>query len=47
MPSGTGYEICRSVHSEQNAIISASRKDMLGATLYLVGVNKRTGEYVR
>ena len=31
----------------KNAIISASRKDMLGATLYLVGVNKRTGEYVR
>lgn len=25
MPSGKGYERCRSVHSEQNAIISASR----------------------
>ena len=46
MPSGTGYEICRSVHSEQNAIISASRRDMLESTLYLVGINKRTGEYV-
>lgn len=46
LPSGTGYEACRSVHSEQNAIISASRNSMIGATLYLVGVNKRTGEYV-
>jgi len=24
-----GYDACRSVHAEQNAIISASRKDML------------------
>lgn len=45
-PSGAGYEYCRSVHSEQNAIISASRKDMIGATLYLVGINKRNGEYI-
>ena len=44
-PSGAGYEICRSVHSEQNAIISSNRKDMIGSTLYLVGVNKRNGEY--
>lgn len=29
---------CRSVHSEQNAIISASRRDMLGATLYITGL---------
>lgn len=46
MPSGKGYERCRSVHSEQNAIISASRDKMIGSTLYLVGVNKRNGEYV-
>ena len=44
-PSGAGYEKCRSVHSEQNAIISAARKDMIGATLYLVGINARNGEY--
>lgn len=44
-PSGAGYELCRSVHSEQNSIISADRKSMIGATLYLVGVNKRNGEY--
>ncbi|MDR0979298.1 MAG: cytidine deaminase [Lachnospiraceae bacterium] len=33
----TGYDACRGVHSEQNAIISASRKDMMNSTLYLVG----------
>ena len=46
MPSGAGYELCRSVHSEQNAIISAKRRDMIGATLYLVGINKRNGNYI-
>ena len=46
-PIGAGYELCRSVHSEQNAIISAKRKDMIGSTLYLVGINKRNGEYVK
>ena len=45
--SGAGYEHCRSVHSEQNAIISANRRDMMGATLYLVCINKRNGEYVK
>ena len=45
-PSGAGYELCRSVHSEQNAIISSNRKDMIGSTLYLVGINKRNGEYI-
>ena len=45
-PSGAGYELCRSVHSEQNAIISSNRKDMLGSTLYLVGINQRNGEYI-
>lgn len=43
---GTHYELCRSVHSEANAIISAQRKDMIGATLYLVGKDVKTGEYV-
>lgn len=38
IPSGERYELCRSVHAEMNAIISASRKDMIGATMYLVGV---------
>lgn len=37
VPRGERYELCRSVHAEANAIISASRRDCLGATLYLVG----------
>ncbi len=43
---GERYELCRSVHAEANAIISASRKEMLGGTLYLVGREKKTGELV-
>lgn len=35
---------CRSVHAEQNAIISASRRDMVGATLYLAGLDAKTGK---
>ena len=35
---GTNYaDACLSVHAEQNAIISASRGDMLHSTLYLYG----------
>ena len=44
IPSGERYELCRSVHAEANAIISASRRDMLGASIYLVGRDARTGE---
>lgn len=46
VPRGTQYELCRSVHSEANAIISAPRKDMIGATLYLVGRDAKTDEIV-
>lgn len=35
VPHGERYELCVSVHAEQNAIISASRDQMIGATLYL------------
>ncbi len=44
IPSGERYELCRSVHAEANAIISASRRDMIGSTLYLVGRDAKTGE---
>ena len=43
VPRGQRYELCRSVHAEANAIISASRRDMVGSTLYLVGRDARTG----
>lgn len=41
---GKNYELCRSVHAEQNAIISAARKDIIGATLYMVGKDVATGK---
>ena len=40
-----GYDACRSVHAEQNAIISGARKDMIGGSLYLVHYRTDTGEY--
>ena len=44
IPSGQRYELCRSVHAEANAIISAARRDMAGGTLYLAGKDAATGE---
>ncbi len=45
IPRGERYELCRSVHAEQNAIISAERSKMIGATMFLVGKSYTTGEY--
>lgn len=37
-PHNSGdYSDCHSVHAEQNAMLSTSRKDMIGATMYLAG----------
>lgn len=48
VPRGERYELCRSVHAEANAIISASRERMLGASLYLTGIDlKDNGNYVQ
>lgn len=47
VPRGERYELCRSVHAEANAIISGSRRDMLGSTLYLAGQEVPTGEYIQ
>ena len=44
IPSWERYELCRSVHAEANAIISAARRDMIGATLYLSGRHGGTNE---
>lgn len=46
VPRGERYELCRSVHAEANAIISAKRDQMIGATLYLSGRDMSTGGYV-
>ena len=47
VPRGERYELCRSVHAEENAIISASRKDTIDSTLYLVGKNYEDKKYVK
>ena len=47
VPRGERYELCRSVHAEMNAIISAPREEMIGATMYLVGREVSTGEYIK
>ena len=47
VPSGERYELCRSVHAEMNAIISAARRDTLDATLYLAGREAKTGELLQ
>lgn len=41
----SGYDACRSVHAEQNAMLSSSRKDMIGSDLYLVGIRQDTKNY--
>lgn len=33
------YISCPAIHAEQNAIIAASRADMIGSTMYLYGFN--------
>ena len=44
VPKGQRYELCRSVHAEQNAILSAARADMIDATLYLACHDARTDQ---
>lgn len=43
IPRGERYELCRALHSEANAIIAASRDQMLDATLYMACVDPETG----
>lgn len=47
IPRGERYELCRSIHAEANAIISASRDKMIGASIYLSGREVDTGEYIK
>ena len=46
IPSGERYELCRSVHAEANAIISAARSEVLGATLYMVCKDPKTKQLI-
>ncbi len=47
IPHGANYELCRAVHAEQNAIIHASRLDMIGSTLYLAGIDVKTNRIAK
>ena len=42
IPKGERYELCRSVHAEANAIISAPRSEMIGASIYLACHDAKT-----
>lgn len=44
IPRGERYELCRSVHAEANAIISASREETKDAVLYMACVSPDSGE---
>lgn len=37
IPAGQRYDECNGVHAEQNTLISVSRSEALGATLYVFG----------
>lgn len=47
IPRGERYELCRSVHAEANAIICASREEMINSSMYLVGLEVSTNKYVQ
>ncbi len=44
IPRGERYELCRSVHAEANAIIAASRENMIGSTLYMACIDPKSGD---
>lgn len=46
IPRGERYELCRSIHAEANAIIAASRDEMIGSTMYMACIDGKTGELV-
>ena len=43
---GERYELCKSVHAEQNACLHAGRNAAIGGTMYLVGIDVETGEQI-
>ena len=46
IPHGERYELCRSVHAEQNAIINAARAgvSLLGGDMYIYGIAPDSGQ---
>ena len=48
IPHGQRYELCRSVHAEQNAIINAARAgvSLLGGDMYIYGLSAEAGKAI-
>ena len=48
IPHGQRYELCRSVHAEQNAVINAARAgvSLLGGDMYIFGSAPETGAVI-
>ena len=48
LPHGSSYDLCPAIHAEENSIINAARNggSVLNGTLYLCGVNPKTGEII-
>jgi len=48
IPSGSQYELCRSVHAEQNAIINAARAgvSVIDGGMYIYGEDRPTGRTI-
>lgn len=46
IPRGKNYEICKSIHAEQEVIIKSNPEDLNGGVLYLVG-KESDGSYVK
>ncbi len=48
IPSGSQYELCRSVHAEQNAIINSARAgvSLFGGDMYIYGNERESGATV-
>jgi dCMP deaminase len=47
IPRGERYELCRAIHAEANAIISAPRDKMIGSAMFLCGLEMGTDEYIK
>lgn len=39
MHQGEGYEICKAIHAEANALMNCSREQTIGSDLYLTSIN--------
>lgn len=46
IPHGQQYEKCVAVHAEQNAIIKGDPAKMVGATIYLMGIDCENNEVI-